>query len=75
VIVQITKQTPTKTYNGFAIPLQPNTDLGVAVLVAEDEEGHYEPVTGTSSRTNTGGTHATSRPATPFTTNPKPERK
>lgn len=31
-----------KTYNGFAIPLQPDTDLGFAMLIAEDEEGHYE---------------------------------
>ena len=35
---------PAKTYNGFAIPLQPDTDLGLAMLIAEDEEGHYEPV-------------------------------
>ena len=33
-----------KTYNGFAIPLEPGTDLGLAMLIAEDEEGHYEPV-------------------------------
>jgi hypothetical protein len=32
------------TYNGFAIPLQPDTDLGLAMLIAEDEEGQYEPV-------------------------------
>jgi len=24
--------------------LEPDTDLGLAVLIAEDEEGHYEPV-------------------------------
>jgi hypothetical protein len=34
----------TKTYNGFAIPLQPDTQLGLAMLIAEDEEGHHEPV-------------------------------
>ena len=34
----------TKTYNGFAIPLKPDTDLHFAMLVAEDEEGHYEPI-------------------------------
>ena len=34
----------TKTYNGFAIPLKPNTELGLAMLIAEDEEGHHEPV-------------------------------
>ena len=33
-----------KSNNGFAIPLQPNTDLGLAMLIAEDEEGHHEPV-------------------------------
>jgi hypothetical protein len=31
-------------YNGFAIPLQPDTALGLAMLIIEDEEGHYEPV-------------------------------
>jgi len=34
----------TTHYNGFAIMLQPDTDLGLAMLIAEDEEGHYEPV-------------------------------
>ena len=34
----------TKSYNGFAIALQPDTDLGLAMLIAEDEEGHHEPV-------------------------------
>jgi hypothetical protein len=34
----------TKTYNGFAIPLEPDTELGLAMLIAEDEDGHYEPV-------------------------------
>ena len=33
-----------KTYNGFAIQLQPDTELGLAMLIAEDEEGHHEPV-------------------------------
>ena len=33
-----------KSYNGFAIPLQPDTQLGLAMLIAEDEEGHQEPV-------------------------------
>ena len=32
------------TYNGFAIPLQPDTDLGLAMLIAESEDGHNEPV-------------------------------
>ena len=30
--------------DGFAIPLQPDTDLGLAMLIAEDEEGNHEPV-------------------------------
>ena len=42
VIVPNTKRTTTKTYNGFAIPLQPETDLGNAMLIAEDEEANYE---------------------------------
>lgn len=33
-----------QTYNGFAIPLQPDTELGLAMLIAEDDDGHYEPV-------------------------------
>jgi hypothetical protein len=33
-----------KDYNEFAIPLQADTDLGNAMLVAEDEEGNYAPV-------------------------------
>jgi len=37
-------KTQPPTYNGFAIPLQPDTELGLAMLIAEDEEGRYEPV-------------------------------
>ena len=37
-------KTQPKTYNGFAIPLQPDTDLGLAVLIAEDDDGRYEPI-------------------------------
>jgi hypothetical protein len=37
-------RTQTESYNGFAIPLQPDTQLGLAMLIAEDEEGHHEPV-------------------------------
>jgi hypothetical protein len=33
-----------KSYNGFAITLQPDTPLGLAMLIAEDEEGHHQPV-------------------------------
>jgi hypothetical protein len=32
------------TYNGFAIPLLPDTDLGMAMLIAESEDGQHEPV-------------------------------
>jgi hypothetical protein len=28
-----------QTYNGFAIPIKPDTDLGMAMLIAEDEDG------------------------------------
>ena len=34
----------TKTTPGFAIELQPDTELGLAMLIAEDEEGRIEPV-------------------------------
>ena len=34
----------TKTTPGFAIELRPDTDLGLAMLIAEDEEGRIEPV-------------------------------
>jgi hypothetical protein len=44
----LTKQ-QTDTYNGFAIPLEPDTDLGLAMLIAEDEDGHYEPVASAST--------------------------
>ena len=33
-----------QTHNRFAVPLQPDTDLGLAMLIAEDEDGHHEPV-------------------------------
>ena len=33
-----------ESYNGFAIPLQPDTELGLAMVIAEDEEGHHAPV-------------------------------
>ena len=32
------------THNGFSIPLQPDTDLGLAMLIAEGEDGQHEPV-------------------------------
>jgi hypothetical protein len=34
----------TTTHKGFAIPLQPDTDLGLAMLIAESEDGQHEPV-------------------------------
>jgi hypothetical protein len=37
-------QKQTRSDNGFAIPLQPDTDLGLAILMVEDEEGHSEPI-------------------------------
>ena len=30
---------------GFAIPPQPGTELGLAMLISEDKEGHLEPAT------------------------------
>jgi hypothetical protein len=42
-----TKQT--KSYDGFAIPLEGDTDLGLALLIVEDEQGHYEPVANVST--------------------------
>ena len=39
-----TSQMIENRYSGFAIPLQPDTELGLALLIAEDEEGHHEPV-------------------------------
>src|SRR5437899_777746 len=32
------------SYNGFAIPLQSDTELGSAMLIAESEDGQHEPV-------------------------------
>jgi len=34
---------------GFAIQILRDTDLGIATLIVEDEEGHYEPVNYASS--------------------------
>jgi hypothetical protein len=36
-----TTQTPTP---GFAIRIKDDTELGLAMLIAEDEEGHTEPI-------------------------------
>ncbi|MGA7413937.1 MAG: hypothetical protein WBW33_25900 [Bryobacteraceae bacterium] len=35
--------------SGFAIPLENDTDLGLALLIVEDEQGHYEPVANVST--------------------------
>ena len=34
----------TRQNKGFAIPLLPDTGLGLAMLIAEDEDGYNEPV-------------------------------
>jgi len=39
-----TKEQITRDDNGFAFPLQPSTDLGLAMLIAESEDGQHEPV-------------------------------
>lgn len=33
-----------QTYSGFAVEITDNTDLGLAMLIAESEDGCYEPV-------------------------------
>jgi hypothetical protein len=33
-----------RSYNGFAFPLQPDTDLGLAMLIAEDHDGNSQPI-------------------------------
>lgn len=33
-----------QTYNGFAIPLQPDTELGLAMLIAKDDDGATQPI-------------------------------
>ena len=38
-----TKQTK-ETTPGFALKITPQTELGLAMLIAETEDGHYEPV-------------------------------
>lgn len=38
-------QTKTKTPTpGFAVKIGPDTDLGLGILIVEDEEGNYEPL-------------------------------
>jgi len=33
-----------KEWHGFAVELKPDTELGLAILVAEYESGAYEPI-------------------------------
>ena len=42
--MRTTKQQRAAATPGFAIQILRDTDLGIATLIAEDEEGHYEPV-------------------------------
>ena len=35
--------------NGFTVPLENDTDLGLALLIVEDEEWRYEPVANVST--------------------------
>ena len=37
------------SYNGFAIPPQDTTELSLAILIAEDEEGWTQPIAIASS--------------------------
>jgi len=39
-----TRNAATKPTPGFAIEIKDDTELGLAMLIAEDEEGRYEPV-------------------------------
>jgi hypothetical protein len=39
-----TKQTKEAPTPGFAIRITPQTELGLAMLIAETEDGRYEPV-------------------------------
>ena len=39
-----TKKSPTAATPGFAILLTDSTNLGLAMLIAESEDGQYEPV-------------------------------
>jgi len=41
---RVPRQENQTNFNGFAIPLRPDTDLGHAMLIAEDDEGNYAPI-------------------------------
>jgi hypothetical protein len=45
VDMRTSKQQRAQATPGFAIQILPDTDLGNAMLIVEDEEGHYRPVT------------------------------
>jgi hypothetical protein len=38
------KHTPARTTNGFAIELTDQTDLGLAMLILETEDGQHQPI-------------------------------
>jgi len=43
--MRTSKQQRAAATPGFAIQILPDTDLGSSMLIVEDEEGHYRPVT------------------------------
>jgi len=47
--VTMTKNHRPDPYNELAVPLEATTELGLGLLIAEDEEGRYEPVAVTST--------------------------
>ena len=49
VDMKTSKQQRAAATPGFAIQILRDTDLGIATLIVEDEEGHYEPVNYASS--------------------------
>ena len=49
VDMKTSKQQRAAATSGFAIQILRDTDLGIATLIVEDEEGHYEPVNYASS--------------------------
>jgi len=44
ISLDLRRQENQTNFNGFAIPLRPDTDLGHAMLIAEDDEGNYAPI-------------------------------
>ena len=47
--MRTSKQQRAAATPGFAIQILRDTELGIATLIVEDEEGHYEPVNYASS--------------------------